>query len=201
MSDAYTIRKFVAEAKEQLDRGLDLADLQQEVGERLVRLSERDDLTSQGAINGPSDASFNSYLLWREAPHLTVVLVEFEPYYRSPIHEHGDHWVVAAGYHGADRWDVYERLDDGSEPGKADLELVDQPVVRPGSWCALPPPPRSIHSHNNMVEGFTSELIFSAVAPLPKMERLHFDLDEGTCRESWFGAAEHLVGDSYPAVS
>jgi predicted metal-dependent enzyme (double-stranded beta helix superfamily) len=198
MASRYNIRRFIADAKELLEQNLELADLQEALGLRLVELSGRDDLTSHGAILGPSDANFNSYLLWREAPHFTLVLAQFEPLYRSPVHDHGDHWVVAGGYRGRDRWDVYERTDDGSVAGHADLTLVDQPIVEPGTWCALQPPPRSIHSHNNQVDTFSSELIFSVVAPIPKEQRLIFDPEECTCRSSWFGASQHLTGDSYP---
>lgn len=194
----YTIRQFASDARDLLGLGLPLGRLQQRLGEQLVELSQRDDLTSHGAIIGPTDASFNSYLLWRESPHLALVLAQWEPFSRSAIHEHGPHWVVSAGYRGRDRWDVYERTDDGGTPGRADIRLIDQVVVEPGTWAALPPPPRAIHSHNNEVDSFTAELIFSATAPLPRESRLLYDPDYGTCRSSWFGAAQHLAGDAYP---
>jgi predicted metal-dependent enzyme (double-stranded beta helix superfamily) len=194
----YGIKQFITDAKDLLLDNLPLTQLHEALGTRLVELSERDDLTSHGRIIGPSDASFNSYLLWREPPHLALVLAQFEPGYRSPIHEHGDHWVLGAGYRGRDRWDVYERLDGSTAAGPAKIRLKDQVVVEPGSWTALQPPPASIHSHNNLTDGFTSELIFSAVAPIPRERRLLFDLEEQTCRVSWFGAAEHVAGGAYP---
>lgn len=194
----YSIRDFVRDATSIVASGDELGHVQAEIGERLVTLAKRDDLTSHGAIIGPSDASFNSYLLWRETPHFYLALVQFEPEYRSPIHEHGDHWVVSAGHRGVDRWDVYERIDDRTVPGEAQLALHSQTAVIPGVWTVLPAPPRSIHSHNNLTSNFSSELIFSATKPLLAEERLHFDVEAGTCRPSWFAAGQHTIGESYP---
>lgn len=194
----YSIKKFIDDAKATLESDRPLADKQADIGKRLLDLSERDDLTSLGAIIGPSDASTNSFLLWREPPAIALVVAQFDPLYRSPVHEHGDHWVISAGYRGCERWDVYERVDDRSRPGRADLVLKEQPVIERGVWYAMPPAPRSVHSHNNIVNEFTRELIFSAVPPIPASERLIFDPVEGTCFPSWFGAGQQLVGDTYP---
>jgi hypothetical protein len=129
----------------------------------------------------------------RSSPAVTVGLaVQFDEHYLSPVHEHGDYWVVACAYRGADRWDMDKRLDDGSVDGHAELEMVDQILLTPGMTTAMPPPSRAVHSHNNVFSGATLELIFTAADPLPAHERLLHNPDMNSCarlgstpRERW----------------
>src|SRR5690606_25207504 len=137
-----------------------------------AELSKTPDLIRMGASLGPADGCSNSMLLWREPPHYSLLLAQFDPYYYSPVHEHLHFWVVGCGYRGRDRWDMYERLDDGSVPGHAHLELVDQWEFGPGETVVMPAPPRAIHSHNNDHDEPLWELIFSAAPGLTPAERL-----------------------------
>ena len=187
----------MGEAKAALDADSELATTQAEIADRLAVLSRRDDLLRYGMQLGPTDASNASYLLWREPPYFTLMIVKFDQHFASPVHDHGDHWIVACGYRGIDRWDVYERTDGATGPGDASLELVDQLTLNPGDTAALRAP-RSIHSHNNVADGDTLELIFSAVRPIPARERMIYDIPEGTCRASRFEISQQLVGERYP---
>jgi predicted metal-dependent enzyme (double-stranded beta helix superfamily) len=195
--ELYSIRQFMSDAKSILDSGSDLPSIQGDLAQRLSKLSQRDDLLRYGAQLGPTDASNASYLLWREPPHFTLMTVKFDQYFASPVHDHGDHWIVACGYRGTDRWDIYQRTDGRTGPGHATLELADQIVLTPGDTAALRPP-RSIHSHNNIANGDTLELIFSAVRPIPAAERMIYDIPEGTCRPSHYEISQQLVGERYP---
>lgn len=200
MASKYSIPRFIADAKAILASKSPLDQQQVAIGERLSELSRRDDLTRLGFPVGPSDASTQNYILWREPPYIALVLGQFDPGYLSPVHEHGEFWVVGCGYRGEDRWDMYERLDDGSKPGYADVKMVDQWHIPPGKFMVMPRPPRAIHSHNNVAPkgDTTMELIFSAIKPLPPATRLVYDIDEKTCWQSGFNLAGILVGDHYP---
>ena len=200
-SESYTVKQFMADAKALLGGDAPLEDVKASLGERLSVLSRRDDLTSYAAQMGPTDASNATYLLWREPPHFTLVLIKLDEHFRSPVHEHGDHWVVACGYRGSDRWDVYERTDGRTGPGDCSVELVDQVVLNPGDPIAMPPPPRAIHSHNNLWNGDTLELIFSAAKPIPAAERMIYDVPGSTCQPSWFEVGDQLRGDHFPPRS
>jgi predicted metal-dependent enzyme (double-stranded beta helix superfamily) len=193
----YTIERFMTDAKDLLSSSEDSSPWEA-IGERLSALSRRDDLTAYGAQLGPTDASNGTYLLWREPPFFTLLLVRFDEHFRSPVHDHRDHHIVACAYRGIDRWDLYERVDDGGGPGPCTLELVEQVELRSGDSVALTGPPRSIHSHNNVARGDTLELIFSATPPTPASDRLMFDLSTGTCRASWYEIADQLQGDYFP---
>ena len=198
MTTHYAIPQFIKDAKAILDSGDSLEQKKAAIGERLSALSRRDDLTRFCFPLGPSDASTQTYLLWREPPYIALVLAQFDPGYLSPVHEHGDFWVIGCGYRGQDRWDIYERLDDRTRQGHADLKLVDQWHIPPGTTVSMPRPPRAIHSHNNEAPGHTLELIFSAAKPLSTQQRLVYDVDAGSCWPSGFNLGGMLVGDRYP---
>lgn len=193
----YTTRAFMDDAKKLLEGG-DTAEAKQEIAERLSTLSQRDDLTRFAAQMGPTDASNHTYLLWREPPYFTLIMVRFDEHFVSPVHDHADHWIAACCYRGADRWDLYERSDGRSGPGEFKLELVDQQVLQPGDSILLGPPPRTVHSHNNVAAGDTLELIFSAAPPTPAKDRMMFDMASGICVPSWYEISDQLSGATFP---
>lgn len=197
-STHYAIADFMADAKAILATEQDVEEQKAAIGEKLQRLGERDDLTRYGAQLGPTDASNGSYLLWREPPYFTLMIVEFHEGYLSPVHDHGEHWIVACCYRGQDRWDLYERKDEMGVSGPCDIELVDQVVLNPGDVISMPQTPRSIHSHNNQHSGTTLELIFSAVEPIPAAKRMIYDVPASTCRPSWYEISDQLSGDYFP---
>jgi len=199
MLGRYSIPQFIKDAKAILATDEALEQKKAAIAEHLLELAKRDDLSRFGTSLGPSDASSHSYLLWREQPYTVLTLAQFDPHYLSPVHDHGDFWVVVAGYRGIDRWDMYERQDDGSRPGFADLKMVDQIYVPPGKAVWMPPPPRAIHSHNNLSASTNLELIFTAAMPQPPEKRLIFDVEGHRCWPSPWDMTKRR-GENYPPV-
>lgn len=198
MTTNYDVAAFMGEAKQILADDGPLPEAKAAIADRLSVLSQRDDLTRFGMQLGPTDASNNTYLMWREPPYFTLLMVKFDEHFLSPVHNHGDHWIVACGYRGADRWDLYERRDGRSEAGPCDVVQVDEILLKPGDTVAMPPPPRAIHSHNNVTSGNSLELIFSAAPPTPAKDRMLFDIPDGTCRPSWYEISDQLQGNHFP---
>ena len=198
MATSYTVEAFMGDAKAILSGGAPLEEIKTEIGQRLSALGKRDDLTCMAAQFGPTDASNGTYLLWREPPYFTLVLIRLDEHFRSPVHDHANHWVVASCYKGVDRWDIYERTDGGTGSGACALELADQVVLNPGDFIAMPPPPQAIHSHTNLARGDTLELIFSAAKPIAAADRMIYDLPGSKCQPSWFEVADQLQGDWFP---
>lgn len=194
----YSISNFITDAKAVLAKDTPLEDKKIEIASHLTVLSKRDDLSRFAMNIGAADTSPFNYLLWREPPYITLLLSQWDDGYRSPIHEHGDFWVIGCGYRGRDRWDIYERLDDGARPGYAHVEKVDQVVVTPGVPVWMPAPPRAIHSHNNEATGWTQELIFAATKPPPSSARLVYDVDERTYFPSLWRPDGMFEGEAYP---
>jgi predicted metal-dependent enzyme (double-stranded beta helix superfamily) len=193
----YTTAAFMGDAKRLLDEGGYTNEVKMEIAARLSDLAKRDDLTRFAAQLGPTDASNHTYLLWREPPFFTLLMVRFDEHFLSPVHDHAEHWIAACCYRGADRWDLYERTDGNSGPGEFELDLVDQVLLKPGDSIVLAPP-RSVHSHNNVAPGDTLELIFSAAPPTPAKSRMMFDLATGVCVPSWYEISDQLSGEFFP---
>ncbi len=198
MTSVYSIRNFIADAKTILARDLPLQQQKEEIADRLRHLAARDDLTRFAHDLGPTDASSGTKLLWLEPPYTFLQLAKFDRHYRSPVHAHDDFWIVACGYRGCDRWDIYERVDDGSVPGHAEVRQVDEVLIPAGGVAWMREPPQAIHSHNNVFDGDSWELVFSAAEPIPHAQRLLFNLDENTCRGSHYNSSELFPGGLYP---
>ena len=60
-------------------------------------------------------------------------------------HDHGA-WNIFAVYRGACQYRSYRRLDDGSRPYQADLEVATNRVMTDGDVTVLPAPPHDIHA-------------------------------------------------------
>src|SRR5678815_5081351 len=62
----------------------------------------------------------------------------------TPVHDHLA-WGLVGVYQGEQDETVYRRLDDGSNPAQAELEIAKRQALRPGDLYALIPPTDDIH--------------------------------------------------------
>lgn len=62
----------------------------------------------------------------------------------TPVHDHLA-WGLVGLYRGEQRESVYRRLDDGSDPAHARLEVTKRQALRPGDFYPLLPPTDDIH--------------------------------------------------------
>ena len=62
----------------------------------------------------------------------------------TPVHDHLA-WGLVGVYRGEQDETVYRRLDDGSNPSEAQLEVSKRQELRPGDLYALLPPTDDIH--------------------------------------------------------
>jgi predicted metal-dependent enzyme (double-stranded beta helix superfamily) len=62
----------------------------------------------------------------------------------TPVHDHLA-WGLVGLYRGAQDETVYRRLDDGSDPSTAKLEVSKRQSLKPGDFYALIPPTDDIH--------------------------------------------------------
>jgi hypothetical protein len=86
MAASYTVLAFIEDARAIMDAGGKLEDQQAVLGERLSELSARHGFTRVGLPLGPSDASTENFLLWREPPSSPLCWGS-STRYKSPVHE------------------------------------------------------------------------------------------------------------------
>jgi len=99
---------------------------------------------------------FGVHLLHEEEDHSAAVFaVSWLPGRGAPPHNHGT-WAVVAGVDGPEKNSFWERIDDGSRPGFADLELVGEKVCGVGD--VVPMLPDDIHAVINETDRVTLSL-------------------------------------------
>lgn len=149
---------------------------------RLEQLAERPDLFPAADFPAPpveqGTGASTRYRLNPDAPAGTPALYlnSINPGKTTLPHNHTT-WAVIVALSGQELNRVYRRSDDGSQPGRATLELVREVVVQPGqSVSFLPDDIHSIH-----VTGDTPTLHFHLYGqPLETLSgRIGIDLASG----------------------
>jgi predicted metal-dependent enzyme (double-stranded beta helix superfamily) len=118
------------------------------------------------------------YLLQEDPDgRFALYMLALNPGNSTNPHDHTT-WAVVTGVEGQELNRVYRRTDDGTQPGKASLELVREVMVEPGTGIALMP--EDIHSIHTEGTASTRHLHCYGLA-LEKLDnRQGFDLEAGT---------------------
>jgi predicted metal-dependent enzyme (double-stranded beta helix superfamily) len=140
----------------------------------LRRIVALPDLLSLGVKRQGNHIDNSKYLYYDG--QLVISLDEFPKGKRIPPHDHGV-WEALVVYKGSFDHTVYERLDDGSKEGFADLKTVDDRRLTPGD-VAIVAQPAEIHTFIALEEGTFS---ITVVGGHYAEERHYFKPDEKTC--------------------
>ena len=93
------------------------------------------------------EQGFGAHLLHEEPDHsLAVFAASWLPGRGAPPHDHGV-WAIVVGVDGSERNVFFERTDDRSRPGHAELRRIGEQVLGPGEVLAMPS--GTIHSVSN----------------------------------------------------
>jgi predicted metal-dependent enzyme (double-stranded beta helix superfamily) len=114
---------------------------------------------------GDADDDVSTGWLYQDGD-LRIVRGRMRAGFSQEPHDHGA-WNIFAVYRGACQYRAYRRLDDGSRPYRADLELATDRVMTDGDVTVLPAPPHDIHAVTALAPRTTTLLVargpFSAV--------------------------------------
>jgi predicted metal-dependent enzyme (double-stranded beta helix superfamily) len=85
-----------------------------------------------------SSQGFGVHLLHEDSDHaLAIFAVSWLPDRGTPPHDHGT-WAIVVGVDGPEKNEFYERVDDRSRSGYAELRKIGAKVFEPGEVVAMP---------------------------------------------------------------
>jgi predicted metal-dependent enzyme (double-stranded beta helix superfamily) len=109
--------------------------------ERLVR----DDRLKAHSARWPSTEGYKNLLLYVDPDHhFAINAVVRVPGRTGSVHDHAEAWVLYGVLDGTESLERYERIDDGSRPGYAEVRLSSVTTGAQGKVDLVPP--RAIHA-------------------------------------------------------
>jgi predicted metal-dependent enzyme (double-stranded beta helix superfamily) len=110
----------------------------------LQRLVKDQGLKAHSA-HWPSTEGFKNLLLYVDPQHhFAINAVVRTPGRVGGVHDHADAWVLYGVLDGSESLERYERIDDGSRPGYAELRLASVTTGTQGKVDLVPP--HAIHA-------------------------------------------------------
>jgi predicted metal-dependent enzyme (double-stranded beta helix superfamily) len=135
----YTVERFVEDVQRIMNSGKDRAAIVEQVTPLVDRVMKRDDLLDDKYKVVGEDGRY-SYVYHRsDDESLSIHSAVFLPGRPTPVHDHIT-WGVIGVYSGQQQTTRYRRMDDGSQSGKADLEVIADDVYGRGMVYPLLPP-------------------------------------------------------------
>lgn len=175
-SQLYTLRNFARDIIEILDSyGGNLAPAYDRVMPLVERMLRQSDLTDFGVRREGNHTPGSQWLYYDY--EFEIHLSTFTPGLPVPIHDHGT-WEFIAPYAGEFTYTSFQRVDDRSREGHAQLEIVDEKTLWPGDGAVCGPPPDDIHTFTPM----TPDVLLLGMnhGPLAP-RRTYYDVAARTC--------------------
>ena len=151
------------------------------VRERILGVAARSEFWSEADYPSPPEGEQqNRYLIGQESPDgISLYLNVLRAGKKIPPHNHTT-WACIAAVDGVEHNTLYDRLDDGRTPGKAQIEARETVAVEPGQALAMMAD--DVHSVEIRGDQIIRHLHFYG-RPLETLDkRLTFDIEAGTCK-------------------
>lgn len=146
----------------------------------LIELASQSEFWNKADYPSPEgDERQNRFLIGQDAGGVSLYLNVMRPGKRIPPHNHTT-WACIAGVEGEEENTFFDRVDDGSVPGRAEIKTREVVIVGPGSGIAMLG--EDLHSVE-IKGGQTIRHLHFYGRPLETLDqRLTFDMESGTCR-------------------
>ena len=121
----------------------------EQIRAELLKLAAQEQLFPSSQFPPPpnGEKGSNRYLLQEDPGNrFALYMNALNPGNETKPHDHTT-WAVVVAVQGQELNKVYERLDDGRDPGKCDLRVREEVMVEPGRGiCLMPEDIHSIHT-------------------------------------------------------
>jgi predicted metal-dependent enzyme (double-stranded beta helix superfamily) len=169
----YTIRDLAQEVQRQMSiHGSDGPKLLEGLREPLSRVLASD-LSNIGVKREGNHIDESRYLYYD--CDMSITFDHMPKDKDIPPHDHGV-WEALGLYSGQLKHTVYDRKDDGSKEGYAELEVIDHRVLQPGEM-AIVAPPAEIHGFTALTDDTWTVTI---VGGPYKLDRSYFKPEENS---------------------
>ena len=150
------LEEFVAELRRTRSECKDEREMLSRVRRLAPKLALSEGWLQREHYEADAEQGFGIHVLHEEPDHtLAVFAVSWLPARGTPPHDHGT-WAVIVGVDGAERNVFWERADDRSRPGYAELCPIGEKVADRGDVVAMPT--GAIHSVLNESDRVTLSL-------------------------------------------
>lgn len=164
-----------------------------QIREQLIELAGQSSLWSASDFAQSTGDTLHARYLVAQAGDMTLYLNVMRPGNKTPPHNHTT-WACIAAVSGDEQNFLYERIDDASVAGKAELRQTAHITVAPGGGVALMPD--DIH-HVEIVGDEAIRHLHLYGRPLETLdERLSFDMDAGTCKVMDIGVKTRSIASA-----
>lgn len=138
MTMTYTLDAFVSDLRAAVAGATGEKEILARVKLLAVRLAASADLRARVTRQCDGEQGFGFQLLHEEPDHaLAVALFSWLPGRGTPPHDHGT-WGVVVGVEGDEVNTFWQRVDDGSREGHAELRRLAEKRFVPGDAIVLP---------------------------------------------------------------
>lgn len=148
--DLYSIRQCARDLIHHLDQNHNnMAEAEAAAIPYFERLLARPDLLELGVKR---EGNHTGESVWIYYDHeLSIMGARMPKGQAVPIHNHGT-WEVVGVHRGEIKYTQYRRADDLSRPGFADLEVIEDRVMKPFEASVCPPPPHDVHGFTALTD-------------------------------------------------
>jgi len=150
------------------------------LGDLLRMLAADRALIDESKLDALHQSSAQATILGYGPTGSTLMLSRFSAEAPTPVHNHNS-WGVLCVVRGRDRHILWRRLDDGSQAGQAQLQIIESRELDPGDVAWFPDVPADIHSQQGIGEA-AWELVYFGRDPNAR-PRLYFEPDSGRVEE------------------
>jgi predicted metal-dependent enzyme (double-stranded beta helix superfamily) len=155
-AEQYTLDQFVADLRRTRAECKDEREVLSRVRKLAPKLALSEGWVQRKHYEADAEQGFGVHVLHEEPDHtLAVFAVSWLPSRGTPPHDHGT-WAVIVGVDGAEKNVFWERADDRSRPGYAELRRIGEKLADRGDVVAMPA--GAIHSVVNESDGVTLSL-------------------------------------------